>query len=850
LLLAAVVTAQDESGSGFLRWQRGTPVPDAIGLAGPFAGTHRGALLVAGGANFPAPTWESSKQWHDAVYVMERKDGRWEWRRELKMLPRPIAYGACVSSPGGVVCVGGNDGSRVYADAFLMALEAPGLGVTMSPLPQLPVGVVHGAAALTDSRVWLIGGMTNASLDSATADLWVLDLEDLDNGWRRGPSLPGPTRALAVAAVQHDGVGEKLYVMSGRRQGDEGVELLRDCWRLDVAAVDLDQVRPDTGDHDGAPVWSRVADVPRCVMAGTAAALGDNHLAVFGGDGGEHFGRADELRDRHPGFTRRALVYHTITDTWVDGGETPSNQVTTWAVPMDGGVVIPSGEVRPRVRTREVWWVRPRAPEESFGAVNLAVVVAYLLAMLGIGFHFARAGGGTDGFFRGGQRVPPWAVSLSIFATMLSSITFIAIPAKVFATDWSYFLGSLMILAVVPVVIRGYLPFFRRIDATSAYEYLERRFSRAVRLIGSAQFIAFQVARMAIVLLLPALAMEVITPLDRSTCILLMGGLSLVYCAMGGIRAVIWTDVVQTLVLLGGAAFTLGLILWDVGVGGVFESAAASDKLRLVNDGWSALDPVPVLWVVVVGQFLSNIVQYGSDQTVVQRYMSTETEAKAARAILTNGFLSVAASVLFFAVGTALWAYYRAHPERLDPGFGNDQIFPLFIARELPLGISGLVVAGVLAAAQSTISTSMNSVSTVLVTDWYRLLRPERSDRHYLAVGRVFTVALGLVGTGTALWFAGAADRSLLDVFLGYVGLLTSVLGGFFLLGILSRRAHALGAMVGGLAGAAALLTVKAWGLHLFLYAGVGMITTLVVGVLVSVVIPGQPRTERLTIWT
>ena len=852
-VLGAQASSSDGPGAhsdGLLEWERLPDLPDALGVAGPFVGASKGALIVAGGANFPSPLWETSKRWHDAIWVLREVDGAWQWAKDEATLPRRTAYGACVTAPEGVVCVGGLDGKAVIRECVVLSWDPDRGRVRMSSLPAMPQGVAHAAAARVGRRVWLFCGMLSGELASATNHVWTLHLDHPDLGWRRGPSLPGPTRALALAVAQHGGRGERVYVMSGRRQGAAGVELLSDCWEFNPRVVDLGLVDAETGAYDGPSPWRRRADAPRCVMAGTAAPLGDSHVVVLGGDAGENFGRAAELKDDHPGFIRRSLVYHTITDTWAEAGATPINQVTTWAVPFAGGVVVPSGEIRPRVRTRQVWVVRSRKQGESFGAVNLTVVGAYLLAMLGIGFWFARKRDGTDGFFRGGQRVPAWAVSLSIFATMLSSITFVATPAKVFATDWTYFFGNLMILAVVPVVIRWYLPFFRRIDATSAYEYLEKRFSGLVRLVGSAQFIAFQVARMAIVLLLPALALEVITPLGRSECILLMGGLSLVYCTLGGIRAVIWTDVVQTIVLLGGAAFTLVLVLSQVGVGEAWESASAEGKLDLVNDGWSAFDPLPVLWVVVIGQFLSNLVQYGSDQTVVQRYMSTETEAKAARAILSNGVLSLLASVLFFGVGTALWAFYRAHPERLDPAFGNDQIFPLFIARELPVGIAGLVVAGVLAAAQSTISTSMNSVSTVLVTDWYRRFVPDRGDRHYLATGRVLTVVLGIIGTGTALVFAGSLNLSLLDDYLAYVGLLTSILGGLFLLGILSRRAHAGSALAGAAVGAVALFVVKGSGAHFFLFAGIGMLTTLVVGVLASYVIPGAPRTKGLTVWT
>lgn len=830
-----VAQARGDAGAGFLTWERLPDLPADLGVAGPFVGVSDGVLIVAGGANFPAPTWESDKAYHDAVHVMRRVDGAWTWSGGGR-LPAPIGYGVSVSTGRGVVCVGGHSGAVVSGAAYVLTWNDDGETVLTSPLPDLPTPTTHAAGVAFGNRVWIFGGQTGSDLSTATNATWVLDLDDETPRWAAGPPCPGPTRALAVAAVQHDGRGDRIYLMSGRRQGARGVELLTDVWVLDPEPV------------DGPPTWRSAADLPRCVMAGTAAPVGTNHIAVLGGDDGAHFFK--NLGAHHPGFTKRSLLYHAITDTWTEGGPTPINQVTTWAVALDGGVVVPSGEIRPRVRTRDVWQVRVRESEETFGAVDGSVVAVYLLGMLVIGFWFSRAGGGTDGFFRGGQRVPAWAVSLSIFATMLSSITFMAIPAKAFATDWTYFLGNVMILAAVPFVIRGYLPFFRRIDATSAYEYLEKRFSGPVRLVGSAQFVAYQVARMAIVLLLPALAIEVITPLDRATCILIMGGLSIAYCTMGGIRAVIWTDVVQTIVLLGGALLTLVIVVFDVGFGEVLASASDADKFRIANDGWSPFDVVPVLWVVVVGQFLSNIVQYGSDQTVVQRYMSTETEQKAARAILSNGVLSVVASVLFFGVGTALWAFYRDHPDRLDPSFRTDQIFPLFISRELPVGIAGLVVAGILAAAQSTISTSMNSVATVLVTDWYRRFRPEGSDRHYLVVGRGLTVLLGVVGTVAALWFSTLESRSLLDEFLKYVGLLTSVLGGLFLLGITSRRAHAAGALGGAVVGAGVLIAVSVSEVpvHFFLYAGIGMFATVCSGVLISVAIPGKPRIEGLTL--
>ena len=849
LLLTAVVAAtasgQDDDR---LEWTRLPDYPREVGVAGPFVGVDRGAMLVLGGANFPPPIWSASKQWLDTAVVLVRTPDGFAWRNGGR-LPSPRAYGISVATRSappdeegnatedptarGVLLAGGHDGTRVCGEAWWASFDANTGKIRFRSAPPLPTPLAYASAARLGDRIWVLGGTTGDSLATATNRTWWLDLRTPEDGWRQGPPCPGPTRAFAIACVQHDGVAPRLYWMSGRRQGTHGVELLRDCWEL----------APDR-----AQPWRRRADLPRCVMAGTAAAVGQSHVFVFGGDAGEHFGRADELRDDHPGFTRGSLAYHPITDTWIEAGATPQNQVTTWAVPAFGGVVIPSGEIRPRVRTRAVWLVTPRASEPAFGIVNTVVVGVYLLAMLGIGFWFARSHRGTDDFFRGGQRIPFWAAGLSIFATMLSSITFMAIPAKVFATDWVYIVGNLMILAVVPLVIRMFLPFFRRIDATSAYEYLEKRFDGAVRLVGSTQFIIFQIARMAVVLLLPALALEVVTSLDRTACILAMGGLSILYCTAGGIRAVIWTDVVQTFVLLGGALMTLLVVCAEVGVGAIVDEASAAGKLRIANPGWDATAIAPVLWVIVIGTVLSNLVQYGSDQSVVQRYMTTETEAKARYAIWTNGVMSVVASFLFFGVGTALWAFYRSHPERLDPTFRTDQIFPLFIAHELPVGVAGLVVAGIFAAAQSTVSTSMNSISTALVTDFWRKLRPGDDDRRLLVVGRVLTAVMGIVGTGAALWLAQVETRSLWDTFMRYLGLLTSVLGGLFLLGILTRRANATGALIGAAVATGVLWWVVDVGVSFFLFAGIGAGTTMLVGWLASLVVPGARCTQGLTL--
>ncbi len=488
------------------------------------------------------------------------------------------------------------------------------------------------------------------------------------------------------------------------------------------------------------------------------------------------------------------------------------------------------------------------------------MLVAYLAGMVGVGLYFMNQMKNTDDFFRGGQQMQWWAAGCSIFATMLSAITFMAIPAKAYAQDWVYLVGNLMIVAVAPVAVYLALPFFRRIDATSAYEYLELRFNRGVRLFASGLFTLFHVFRMAIVMSLAALALAVVTPLSPSQSVMLMGALSILYCALGGVEAVIWTDTIQTAVLLGGAVLCLAIMLAgiDGGVAGGIAEAAAAGKFHAVN---LHLDPTSAslaVWVVVLGGLGQNFSSYTSDQAIVQRYMTTPDISRAATSIWLAACLAAVSSFLFFGLGTGLFAFYRSHPEKLDPTFTTDQIFPLFILHETPPGLAGLIVAGIFAAAQSTVSTSMNSTATTLVTDFLRPLAACRSEAGYLRAARGLTVAFGLAGTALGLVFINPDIRSLFDSFLKVIGVFMGVLGGLFALGMLTRRTSGAGAFVGVVAGAGVMFALPVCTeVQGYFYPAVGITTCFLTGLLASVaidLIAAREEPERdlegLTIFT
>jgi SSS family transporter len=481
------------------------------------------------------------------------------------------------------------------------------------------------------------------------------------------------------------------------------------------------------------------------------------------------------------------------------------------------------------------------------------VLIGYLLAMVGVGVYFTKKNKNTDQFFRGGKQIPWWAAGCSIFATMLSSLTYTGLPSKSFAQDWVYAVGNMTIPLVAIVAVFVALPFYRRIDATSAYEYLEKRFSRGVRLFGSGSFTLFHIFRMAVVMSLTGLALSIATPLTPAQSVLLMGVLSIIYCTMGGIEAVIWTDTIQTFVLFGGALLAIIMLMngSDGGWSGSFSLAAEADKFRIANFHWDMTSTQIAFWVIVIGGIGQNLSSYTADQAVVQRYMTTSSQQLAARSIWTNAVMTIPATLLFFGIGTALFAFYHSNPHKLDPTITTDQVFPLFIAHEMPIGLAGLIVAGVFAAAQSTVSTSMNSTATTIVTDFMRPFEVCKTERGYLAAARVITCVMGIVGTLFALFFINPEIKSLFDAFLKVIGLFMGVLGGLFVLGVLTRRANATGAMVGAAVGAMTMFSLwRFTTVNGYLYTTSGIVTCVLAGYLASLLRPQDRDLTGLTLYT
>lgn len=441
------------------------------------------------------------------------------------------------------------------------------------------------------------------------------------------------------------------------------------------------------------------------------------------------------------------------------------------------------------------------APRSLTGA-DYVCLALYFAVNLGIGYWCRRRSRlSATSYFLGSGRVVWWAAAVSFFATSVSSISFMALPAKSFQGDWLA-VGSAPAQSLAGMVTGFvFVGIFRRLNMTTVFDYLERRFDRRVRYIGAGLALVLKVVgRMSIVMLLPALALATVTGLNVYISILLMGVITTIYAMEGGFEAVIWTDVLQTAVTIVGVAVAIWFMTAGVpgGFGGIVDTASAAGKFHAVS--WDFDLTQPTVWVFA-GMFLATVFFQISDQPLMQRMLATGDERDAKRTVMIGNFIGLLSGFVFFFVGTALWTFYQAHPERLANSLPGDTIFPYFIVNELPHGIIGLIIAGLFAAAMGALSSILNSSATIIVSDFYGTLRPGLSAATRTRLAWWFTLLCGVVATGMAVFLAWRNVPSLWDEFLRLAALLGGGFPGVFALGLLSRRANGPGVCVGAIAG-------------------------------------------------
>ncbi len=505
--------------------------------------------------------------------------------------------------------------------------------------------------------------------------------------------------------------------------------------------------------------------------------------------------------------------------------------------------------------------------------LDLIVLVLYVLGVVVLGSSFARRSRTPSGFTAARGALPGWAVGLSLFGTFLSSNTFLGVPGKAYATNWNSFVFSLSLPLAAWIAVRWFVPFYRHSGEISAYTHLEKRFGRWARTYAMICYLLTQLARIGAILFGVSLALGALTGWSPSAIIVGTGILVTFYTLLGGIEAVIWTDVVQSIVLSVGALLAVALLLAGMpeGPGQLFEIATAEAKFSL---GSGAIDfsSSTILVVLLYGLFI-NLNNFGIDQSFVQRYHTARSDRAAARSVWLAAALYVPISLLFFFLGSGLFAFYRAQPELrqeleqrvaaeriageeapTDAEVG-DRAFPHFIVEQMPVGVSGILIAALLAAAMSSIDTSLNSSATVILADLWRgwIRPPDRvDDREAMRVLHGGTITVGVLGTGTALAMIGV--ESVLDAWWTLSGIFAGGMLGLFLLGMIARQADRAAALCGVTVGVLVILWMTLsprldgdWEwlrspFHSNMIIVVGTLSIFLVGVVVSRLAPREHR--------
>ncbi len=439
--------------------------------------------------------------------------------------------------------------------------------------------------------------------------------------------------------------------------------------------------------------------------------------------------------------------------------------------------------------------------------IDIVVFILYLVGITLFGSSFFKKNRTSDSYSLGNNNIPAWVISMSIFATFVSSISFLALPGNAYLTNWNAFVFSLSIPISLWVAVKYFVPLYRKINSPSAYTFLETRFGPWARIYVSSCYLLTQIMRVGTILYLLALTLNAVVGWDIITIIIITGLTVTVYSLLGGFEAVVWTDAIQGIILIGGAVATIIYILFAMpeGPGQLFDIAAKNNKFGLGSFGISLSEPT--FWVVLVYGIFINLQNYGIDQNYVQRYMASKTEREAKRSAFWGGMIYVPVSLIFVFIGTALFAFYHSGAATLpDDLLGKaDRIFPYFMVTQLPAGLTGLLIASVFAAGMSTISTGFNSSATVFLTDYYKRYSKEPvSEKKAMKILYISSLTISILGMMVAIAMMNV--KSALDAWWKLASIFSGGMLGIFLLAAFSRVTKSTNALIGTIAGLLVIL--------------------------------------------
>ena len=738
---------------------------------GSLGGLSHGALLQIGGE-------DSNGRCLPVGMVLQLPSGTNEgtqWKEESLKEGEGRAWAATVQHGDEIIAVGGLiDG---IPSPRVTAYQWNGHSIQTRELTPLPSPVVGAGAAMLGETIHVVGGLSSVESREPRRDVLVLDLAAGGKNWTTLPALPGMGKVLPMVAGQYD----LLEVIGGRTSdGKGGFEASRD--------VLIYRSKPAEGTT--LKGWSHGADLPVAMAGGMAAPSGQAHTIIFGADTTPSVKNPIALTE---GSDSPTLLFHVVTDAWVKAGTSLKSLHPSLAKTEDGLMILFGGKgssdilraTTPRT-TRNLNWA------------DYLMILFYFLFIGYIGYYFRNQKSAAE-YSLGNRQTPWWAAGISMFATAASAISFMAVPALAFASNLVWLFPMVVFIPVYFFQSRITFPILRRLEITSTFEYLERRFDTSLRLIASFLQIVFQTfGRSSIVLVLPSIAISATTGLDVRWSVIIMGTLTTVYTSVGGFEAVTWTLVFQGILK---ALAPIAIIWFCISglPGGVHEfisTNASHNKFDFAIVGWDLA--FPLFWVMMLRVFLEQTIWQAGDQAVIQRvFASKDNEIRKVTAMnFSCGFLI---AVLVTAMGLSIFAYFHAHPEKFDASSSIDKIVPLFVVQGMPHGAIGIIIAAIFASAMATVAGAMNSVATIFTVDFYERWFPKSEDKANLRMMRLSTIGTGVAATVIALWLTTLNIKSIMVTWNIVSSLLGGGIVGIFALGMFSTRANSGGAICGAI---------------------------------------------------
>lgn len=444
----------------------------------------------------------------------------------------------------------------------------------------------------------------------------------------------------------------------------------------------------------------------------------------------------------------------------------------------------------------------------QLGAIDTTILIVYGLILVGMGVYFFRKTKTSEEFMVAGRGIPAWAAGIAVMSAYTSSVSYIAVPGKAFDSNWHPIIFALTALPVTWFVTKYVIPHYRKNNIISVYKYLEDKIGEWGRVYASFSFLLFMIGRTAVILYLSSLLLTSFIDIDIRTLIVIIGVVTVIYTLMGGMEAVIWTDVMQSIIMIGGVLFVGYLLTTEIFSQPEYliQNAIDANKFSLGDSSWSLSSRT--IWVMIIYGLSENIRNLMADQNYTQKYASVANEKEAKRSVWFAMLMYLPLTMIFLYIGSALFAFYSGTENVLDPSdLKGDKVFPYFIATELPVGMKGLIIAAILAASMSTIDSALNCSATVLYEDYYtKYFNTKPTEKTSISFLRWSTVVWGIFGIIFAVLMINA--KSALDLWWQISGIFGGGILGLFLLAIFNVKIS----KAQGIASVAFSLVVILWG--------------------------------------